>query len=99
VPRGDKRLTVAPVATAGVVRVVSRGPSGKVIADERVEVDPGRGSVLEVPAGAQLVSVSTNGVEVSGTVLASGDGDAVLRLRPVQRSGLVADVLPGLPSS
>ncbi len=99
VPRGDKRLTLAQATRAGVVRVVSTAAGGRVVSDERVEVDPGRGAVLDLPAAAELVTVSTNGIEVAGTVLASGNGDAVLRLRSVVRSGLVADVRPGLPSS
>lgn len=97
VPRGAKRLTLAGAATAGTVRVVSRDIDGEVVADERVEVAPGRGAVLDLRGKAVLVSVSTNGPEVMGTVLASGDGDAVLRLRPVVRSGLVPVVRPGLP--
>ena len=99
VPRGAKRLTLALAARAGVVQVVSRAADGRVVADEHVEVDPGRGAVLDLPGAAELVTVSTNGVEVAGTVLVAGDGDAVLRLRPVVRSGLVADVRPGLPSA
>lgn len=97
VPRGTKRLVLAGVTRAAVVRVVARGPGGDVVAEERVEMTPGRGGVLELPAGAALITVSTNGPEVAGVVLATGDGAAVLRLRPVIRSGLIADVRPGLP--
>ncbi len=97
VPRGAKRLVLAGATSAAVVRVVSRGPGGEVVAEDRVEMAPGRGGVRDLPAGAVLVTVSTNGPEVAGVVLATGDGDAVLRMRPVIRSGLVADVRPGLP--
>jgi hypothetical protein len=97
VPVGTKRLTLAGAGRAGVVQVVSRDVDGQVVADKRVEVVPGRGAVLDLPDDAVLLTVSTNGPAVAGTVLASGDGVAVLRLRPLLRSGLVANVRPGLP--
>ncbi len=97
VPRGDKRLVLGGATSAAVVRVVSRDADGEVVSEDRVELAAGRGGVLDLPGGAVLVSVSTNGPEIGGAVLASGDGDAVLRLRPITRSGLVADVRPGLP--
>lgn len=97
VPEGVKRLTLAGAQSAGSVRVVARDLDGRVAADERVEVVPGRGAVLDLPEDAVLVTLSTNGPQVVGTVLASGDGDAVIRLRPLVRSGLVPSVRPGLP--
>ncbi len=97
VPTGDKQLLVAGAVRAGAVSVVSRDADGEVVAEDRLEVAAGRGGVLELPDEAVLVRVSTNGTAVDGTVLATGDGAAVFRLRPLQRSGLIADVRPGLP--
>jgi hypothetical protein len=97
VPEGTKRLTLGGATRAGAVHVVSHDARGRELADERVEVAPGRGAVLDLPAKAVLVTVTANGTEVVGTVRASGDGDAVLRLRPMVRSGLVPVVRPGLP--
>jgi Family of unknown function (DUF5719) len=97
VPTGDKQLLVAGATRAGAVSVVSRDADGEVVAEDRLEVTAGRGGVLELPDDAVLVRVSTNGTAVDGTVLATGDGAAVFRLRPLQRSGLIADVRTGLP--
>ncbi len=97
VPRGSKRLVLGGASSAAVVRVVSRDEDGEVVAEERMELVAGRGGVLDLPERAVLVSISTNGPEVAGVVRSFGDGEAVLRLRPITRSGLVADVRPGLP--
>lgn len=95
VPAGDKRIALA-AGRAASVHVVARDDAGKVVADGRVEVVPGRAALESLPEDAVLVTVTSNGPAVVGTVLASGDGDAVVRLRPVPRSGLVAHVRPGL---
>ena len=58
---------------------------------------PGRGGVLELPDEAVLVGSAPTAPPIDGAVLAGGDGAAVFRLRPLQRSGLIADVRPGLP--
>jgi uncharacterized protein DUF5719 len=97
VPTGGKQLMVAGASRAGSVAVVSTDADGEVVAEDRLEVDAGRGGVLELPDDAVLVKVTTNGTTVDGVVLAGGDGAAVYRLRPLQRSGLIADVRPGLP--
>ncbi len=65
------------------------------MAEDRLEVEAGRGGVLDLPDEAVLVRVTTNGTTVDGSVLAGGDGAAIFRLRPLQRSGLIADVRPG----
>lgn len=98
VPTGEKELLLGGARAEGEVTVVARDARGKVLAEERVPVAPDRGQQLELPEEAVLVAVDPGGVAVSGAVLASGDGGAtVLRLRPLERSGLVADVRPGLP--
>ena len=98
VPTGEKELLLGDAHAEGEVTVVARDARGKVLAEERVPVAPDRGQQLELPEEAVLVAVDPGGVAVSGAVLASGDGGAtVLRLRPLERSGLVADVRPGLP--
>jgi hypothetical protein len=97
VPAGGKQLIVAGASRAGSVAVVSTDADGEVVAEDRLEVDAGRGGVLGLPDDAVLVKVTTNGTTVDGVVLAGGDGAAVYRLRPLQRSGLIADVRPGLP--
>ncbi|HET9422030.1 MAG TPA: DUF5719 family protein [Nocardioides sp.] len=97
VPTGTKQLLVAGADRAGAVTVVSTDSDGEVVAEDRLEVDAGRGGVLDLPDEAVLITVSTNNTAIDGAVLATGDGAAVYRLRPLQRSGLIADVRPGLP--
>jgi len=46
-----------------------------------------------------LVSVLPERASVTGSVLVSGTGAAVVPLTPLVRSGLVPDVRPGLPSA
>ncbi len=96
VPPGTKQLVLGGASSAAVVRVVARNIRGAVVAEDRVALLPGRGAALDLPKGAALLTVSTNGPQVAGAVQVSGDGGAVLRLRPIPRSGLVADVRPGL---
>ncbi|HET6391610.1 MAG TPA: DUF5719 family protein [Blastococcus sp.] len=97
VPTGGKQLLLAGADRAGAVTVVSRDADGETVAEDRLEVDAGRGGVLDLPDEAVLIQVTTNGTAIQGSVLVTGDGAAVFRLRPLQRSGLIADVRPGPP--
>jgi hypothetical protein len=97
VPPGEKRLVLGGASRAGAVRAVARDAAGEIVADKRVEVAADRGAALNLPDDAVLLTVTTNGTPIGGSVVATGDGVAVLRLRPLLRSGLVADVRPGLP--
>jgi hypothetical protein len=96
-PEGRKRLLLGGASGAGVVRVVARDAAGEVLDDRRVEVGADRGAAVGLPGKAVLLTVTTNGTTVAGSVLATGKGAAVIRLRPQQRSGLVAHVRPGVP--
>jgi hypothetical protein len=96
-PLGEKRLLLGGAVRAGSARAVARDAQGDVVRDKRVEIAPDRGAALNLPDDAVLLTVTTNGTSVAGAVLVGGDGSAVLRLRPPRRSGLVADVRPGLP--
>jgi hypothetical protein len=82
---------------AGSVRAIARDAAGEVVADERVEVAADRGAVLDLPEDTVLLSLTMNGTTIGGSVVATGDGSAVLRVRALERSGLIADVRPGLP--
>lgn len=100
VPTGEKQLLLGGASAEGEVTVVARDAGGEIVARDRVQVGPDRGQQLELPDDVVLVAVDPGGVAMSGAVLASdGDGASVLRLRPLERSGLVADVRPGLPGS
>jgi hypothetical protein len=99
VPEGRKQVVLGGVDSVGVVTVESRSAGGKVLARTRAALRPGRGAAVKVPDGAVLVSVLPERASVTGSVLVSGTGDAVVPLTPLVRSGLVPDVRPGLPSA
>jgi hypothetical protein len=97
VPPGEKRLVLGGATGAGSVRAIARNADGEVVSDERVEVAADRGAVLDLPEDTVVLSLTTNGTTIGGSVVATGDGSAVLRARALVRSGLIADVRPGLP--
>jgi hypothetical protein len=99
VPEGRKQVVVGGVDGVGAVTVESRSARGKVLARTRAALRPGRGAAVKVPTGAVLVSVLPERTSVTGSVLVSGNGAAVVPLAPLVRSGLVPDVRPGLPSA
>lgn len=94
-------LLLAGASRAGTVEVVSRSADGELLATDRVDVVPGRGASLELPAGAALLSVTPTRTGVSGAVLVvasgPGRGAAVVPLTVPALDGLVPDVRPGLP--
>jgi hypothetical protein len=99
VPEGRKQLVLGGVDAVGAATVVSRTADGKVLDRGRVALRPGRGAAVRVPDAAVLVSVLPERTSVTGSVLVSGNGAAVVPLAPLVRSGLVPDVRPGLASA
>jgi hypothetical protein len=99
VPEGRKRLVLGGVDGVGTVTVVSSAEDGRVLDRSRSALRPGRGAAVKVPDDAVLVSVLPERTSVTGSVLVSGNGAAVVPLTPLVRSGLVPHVRPGLPSA
>lgn len=97
VPEGAKQVLLAGAESAGVVTVVARSASGEQLVSTRAEVAPGRGTVVELPAKATVVSVVPQRTDVTGAVQVTGNGTAVVPLTELVRSGLIPDVRPGLP--
>lgn len=96
VPEGDKRLVLGRASSAGVVEVVARSADGEELLSRRVEVAPERGYSVRLPAGAELVTATPTRARVSGVVVATGGGTAVLPLVEPATNGLVPAVRPGL---
>ena len=94
-PEGQKQLLLGGATAAGVVEVVARSANGKELATRRVEVAPDRGYSVGLPEGAVLVTATPMRAEVSGAVLTSGGGVAVVPLTQPATSGLVPSVRPG----
>ena len=97
VPEGTKRLVLAGADTVGVATVVARGVSGQRLARTRVELQPGRGTALDLPRGAVLVSVTVRGAVATASVVVTGRGAVVVPLVEQVRNGLVPAVRAGLP--
>ncbi|MEJ7833470.1 MAG: DUF5719 family protein [Nocardioides sp.] len=97
VPRGRKQVQLAGAAVAGSVLVTARDTEGEVVGERTVEVVPGRGYSVQVPRQAVLVEVTPTGTEILASVLVSGSGTTVVRLRDLRRTSLVGDVRPALP--
>ena len=76
--------------------MVARSATGEELARTRADLRPGRGTVVPVPPRATLVTVVPEGTTVSGAVIVSGAGAAVVPLTESLMSGLVPDVRPGL---
>ncbi|GGU18333.1 DUF5719 family protein [Nocardioides albus] len=98
---GKKRVVIAgPVAktgSSGTVQVIPTNAKGKVLKAKSVEVGPGVGAEIEVPAEAALIQLVPEGVSVNAAVVMSGDGDAVVPFRPLRSEVRTAGVAPGLP--
>lgn len=97
VPKGAKTVELGGASGVGAVTVVARNGAGKQLSSQRVAVGPERGVSVSLPAGAVSVSVTPERVSVQGTVLVTGAGSAVVRLRELVRSAQVPHVAPGLP--
>jgi hypothetical protein len=97
-PPGDKRLELAGADATGSVAVLARSEDGKVLAEKNVKVRAGRGSTVRLPRATALLTITPSGTAVTGALVATdGAQVAVVRLRELVTSGLVADVRPGLP--
>lgn len=97
VPAGAKTLVLGGATGVGAVTVVARNGAGKQLASQRVAVAADKAETVTMPAGAVLVSVTPERVAIQGTVLVTGAGSAVVRLRELVRSAQVPHVAPGLP--
>ncbi len=97
VPQGPKQVVLAGAEAAGVVTVVAFSESGERLASMRAEVGPGRGTVVKLPEKAVLVAVTPERTPVTGAVLVSGNGAAVVPLTELVRNGLIPAMSPGLP--
>lgn len=97
VPEGRKRVLLSDASAAGTVTVVARDAAGAEVAREEIEVTPGAGADVTVPARAVLVELAPSRTSVVGAVLVMGDGATVVRLRDPVRAALVPQVGPGLP--
>jgi hypothetical protein len=75
---------------------VARDRGGRVVAEEKVELDPGRGVVVDLPEAAQVVVVEVRRTEVVAAVEVRGPRPSIVPLAPLPLTGQVPDVRPAL---
>lgn len=95
-PEGPKRVVLAGPAGLGTARVVARDRGGKVVEKQKVELDPGRGVVVELPEAAQVVVVEVAKTRVHAVVEVRGPRPSLVPLAPLALTGEVPDVRPAL---
>jgi len=96
-PGGPQTLLLAGATDAGEVTVTLHDEDGEQLEEQQVPLAPGRGTSLDLPARARLVTVvPAVGVSVQAAVL-TGDrrGSAVVVVREPVDSRLVPGVRPG----
>ena len=96
VPEGGGRLLLAGATGVGAVRITARDADGEVVARKALDVVAERGYPVPLPKGTALVEVTPESTTLTGAVLATGADRALLPLVELLRSGLVAQVRPGL---
>jgi hypothetical protein len=101
VPPGQQRLLIAGADAVGVATVSAYAGNGKALSSQRVELSPGTGADVALPARTALVTVTPERTTVRGALLveaaAPGTGAAVVPLRELVLTSLVPGVRPGLP--
>ncbi|WP_370249262.1 DUF5719 family protein [Nocardioides sp.] len=96
-PPGRRTLVLAGAPREGAVVVRTWDEAGQPLEPIRVDVAPGRAERVVLPEAARLLAVAPQGSEVRAAVLAEDDGATVLRpLQPIL-TGVVPDVVGGLP--
>lgn len=93
----ERTVVIAGATTAGTVTVVARAGDGERLKRRTIEVAPGRGAEVTVPAAARVVAVGPERTSITAAVLTdSPAGTSVQPLTVPVRNGLVPDVRPGL---
>lgn len=94
-------VELAGATRTGAVTVVARSASGAELDTTKVDLVPGQGVSVDLPARTALVTVLPERTSVVGAVLVATrrgpQGSVVLPLTVPAMNGLVPDVRPGLP--
>ena len=97
VPPGRASVLLADAAEVGVVTISSWNDAGKALKEKRLELKPGTGGEVDLPAGAALVTLTPRRTSVHAALLATGDGATVVPFHELVTEALIPDVRPGLP--
>ncbi len=96
VPEGGGRLLLTGSSGVGAVKVTARAADGKVVTRKTLDVVADRAYAVPLPNRTALVEVVPQSTTLTGAVLTTGDVVTLLPLVELLRSGLVAQVRPGL---
>ncbi len=97
VPPGRASVLLADASEVGVVTVSSWNDAGKELKERRLELKPGTGGEVGLPAGAALVTVTPRRTSVHAALMTTGNGATVVPFHELVTDALIPDVRPGLP--
>ena len=98
VPPGTGSVLLADAGGVGVATVAAWTAEGRALEEEKVELKPGQGAVVDLPRGAALVRVTPERTTVHAAALVtSPSGAATLGFREPVTDALIPGVRPGLP--
>jgi Family of unknown function (DUF5719) len=97
VPPGRASVVLADAGGVGTATISSWNRAGRQLAEDRVELKPGTGGEVRVPAGAALVRVTPRRTSVHAALMVTGDGTTVVPFHEQVTDALIPDVRPGLP--
>jgi len=96
VPPGQASVLLADATGVGVVTVSTWNDAGKQLKEERLEVKPGTGGKVDLPAGAAMVTVTPRRTSVHAALMSTGGGATVVPFHELVTDALIPDVRPGL---
>lgn len=99
VPAGTASVLLGDAEAVGIATVEAWTADGDALEEQRVELKPGQGAVVDLPRDAVLVRVTPRrtSVHAAAMVTAPRKGAAVVGFRELVTEALIPDVRPGLP--
>lgn len=98
VPQGQAAVVLGDASAVGVATVDAWDADGKQLEQQKVELQPGQGGVVELPDGAAIVQVTPSRTSLHAVARVTGPGGTtVLPFRSRVSSALDPAVRPGIP--
>lgn len=97
VPPGEASVLLADSAGVGTATITSWNRAGRALPQKQLELKPGTGGRVELPAGAALVRVTPGRTSVHAALMVTGNGATLVPFHEPVTDALIPDVRPGLP--